>query len=258
VDAGGAVSSGGKAIRGSGSYVVAPPGPTEALGAYRLLGGAGYSPAGSSLPAFASPPPTALSPATYNRSERTAQVRVAYGSGMSEWCANCHGPIHTPSAPGGAGRFQHPSGLSAPLGPEVTAIYNSYIRTGDLSGTSATSYSSLVPYEEGTLDRALLSTRVREDGSARAGPSSGMENVSCLSCHRAHASGWDHGLRWNAYGEFLVIDGQWPGTDAPGVASRPELAQGRTVAETRGAMYERLAADFATGQTSLCNKCHAK
>ena len=80
----------------------------------------------------------------------------------------------------------------------------------------------------------------------------------CLSCHRAHASAWDGALRWNVKSEYVVAGGQWPGVDATGEAARPSVAQGRTRAETRAAMYDRDASAYASFQTSLCNKCHAK
>jgi hypothetical protein len=259
-DSAGTVSSTGPPVRTSGSYTdgiaVQEPTETSSVGVYRLLGGSGYQPKSAGQAPFSAPPPIAVAPPSYNRSERTAQVRVAYGTRMSEWCGNCHGAMHAPF--GGPGAFVHPSGGSARLGNEGIHIYNMYIKTGDLSGSWASSYSSLVPYEEGTTNRAALAAHARSDGSAASGPQSGLENVTCLSCHRAHASGWDHALRWNQYSQSIVAAGQWPGLDATGPAAKPELAQGRTVAETRAAMYDRDPNSFATYQTSLCNKCHAK
>jgi predicted CXXCH cytochrome family protein len=243
----------------SGSYG-AQPAQSEAVGVYRLLAGGGYVPRSIPLaPAFLNNPPIAVAPLSWNRNERLTQTRVAYGSGMSEWCANCHGQLHTPFAPPSASSFMHPSGNTAKLAKNrISNVYNAYVKTGDLSGTLLTSYSSLVPYEEGSTDTLALARHANSDGSNAAGPSTGSENVMCLSCHRAHASGWDHGLRWNAKSDAVVVGGQWPGIDATGNASEREYAQGRTTAETRAAMYEREPTAFASFQTSLCNKCHAK
>jgi hypothetical protein len=257
----GTVASKGKPIAASGSYgdpaSFVQPTKDTAVGVYRMLGGVGYQPKslGGAL-AFGRDPPIALAPSTYNQSERVFDVRVAYGSGMSEWCANCHGEMHMPAG-GSSSSFLHPSGALAKLGMAAT-IYNIYVKTGDVTGTWALSYSSLVPYEEGTTNRATLAAHARNDGSAVAGPLAGTENVSCLSCHRAHASGWDGALRWNQKSEYIVAAGQWPGVDALSVAAKPIYAQGRMVAETRGAMYERLPSKYASFQTALCNKCHAK
>jgi cytochrome c553 len=156
--------------------------------------------------------------------------------------------------------FVHPSGNGALLtaGGEA-AIYNQYVRTGVLTGTQASSYSSLVPFEEGTDVRATLASHATSDGSAKGGPVTGRENTMCLSCHRAHATGWDHALRWNMPPSgLLTFGGSWPGTDATGAARLPANAQGRTQAETRAAMYDRNASSFADYQKTLCNKCHAK
>ena len=80
--------------------------------------------------------------------------------------------------------------------------------------------------------------------------------MSCLSCHRSHASGWRHGLRWNADGEFTTYDGAYPGTDS--TPSVPQFARGRTGGETQAAYYDRPVTQFASYQRVLCNKCHAK
>jgi hypothetical protein len=264
LDARGAIETGGSPIASSGSYggaQLARPSSTGAVGVYRLLGGVGYAPksAGAVVP-FSTNPPVALAPQLYNRSERTAEVRVAYGAGMSEWCRNCHGLIHTGSAQNTTSTFTHPAGSEARLsaGNEL-AIYNSYVRSGELTGLQITSYTSMVPYEEGTTDRATLAAHAASDGTVRSGPGTGQETVMCLSCHRAHATGWTHALRWNnPPSGFIVVGSSWPGIDAPGSASLDEFAQGRTRAETQAAMYDRDASAYAAYQKVLCNKCHGE
>jgi hypothetical protein len=260
--AAGTFATTGAPIVGSGSYGDAAafraPTGSEAVGSYRLLAGEGYAPASTSgVPPFAWAPPVALAPSVYNQGESVNEVRVAYGSGMSEWCSNCHGAMHTPYSMTPSDLL-HPSGSAAKLGSNVSYIYNAYVKEGDLTGTVASSYTSIVPYEEGVTDRSVLAPLARSDGSARPGPGTGLENVMCLSCHRAHASGWDYALRWNMRSEFVVAGGEWPGIDATGDAANPIFAQGRMQAETRGAMYDRNPVTYASFQKSLCNKCHAK
>jgi predicted CXXCH cytochrome family protein len=234
------------------------PTGTAAIGSYRLLAGEGYAPLSTTgIPAFSWAPPIAVAPSLYNKSERTGDVRVAYGAGMSEWCGNCHGALHSPYS-GSPSELIHPAGSTAKLSTSVLYAYNAYVKDGVLTGTASTSYTSLVPYEEGTTDRVVLAAHARSDGGATSGPGTGMENVMCLSCHRAHASGWDFALRWNPESQFLVVEGVWPGIDAPGGAANALYAQGRTQAETRGAMYDRDPAAYAPFQKSLCNKCHGK
>jgi hypothetical protein len=263
MDTVGTIATTGLPIAASGSTVVngfvQQPTDRAAVGVYRMLGGVGYvSRSAGPIQPFSAAPPTALAPEVSNKGESLADVRVAYGAGMSEWCGNCHGGLHTPSSLSPSA-LRHPSGGAAKLiEGRHDSIYNAYAKGGDLGGTWLTAYTSLVPFEEGTTDRFELGDHARSDGSARTGPRSGRENVMCLSCHRAHASGWDAAMRWNQKSEFIVAASQWPGTDAYGAAASPAVAQGRTQAETRGAMYDRNPTAFASFQTSLCNKCHAK
>jgi hypothetical protein len=135
----------------------------------------------------------------------------------------------------------------------LIANYNAYIASGNASGNSSTSYTTLVPFEMGTSDYLLMKRTARSDGSMTAGPDTGS-NVTCLTCHRAHASAWDAAARWNMKAEFLVYNGEYPGTDRTDVPA--QHSQGRTKEETRQAFYDRPAGVFATYQRSLCNKCH--
>ncbi len=243
-------------IHASGSYGEAPT-ATAAVGAYRLLAGVGYRPASvadaAGIP-FVNDPPVAVAPSTYNRSEAVTDTHVAYGKGMSEWCANCHGAIHNDSYPTA---LIHPAGNNAKLSAETYQNYNAYVASGDMTGSFATAYSSLVPFEVGSVDTvALLAKTLTTDGAAAT------DNVSCLSCHRAHASGFESMTRWNNRAEFLTVEGQYASNS--GVATGTgelfygNISNGYTSTEYQAAMYDRPATKFATFQRSLCNKCHAK
>jgi hypothetical protein len=249
---GGSIGTAGIPIQASGSYNTSPdPSGDRAVGVYRLLGGKGYASSLYDGSPFTADPPTAVSPENYNRPEDPGDTRVAYGKGMSEWCSNCH-----PAQLGGAGGGKpHPAGNDVKFSSAVAANYNGYVASGNLTGNPSTSYSSMVPFEMGIADYALLKGTAASTGGQTAGPGA-SSNVMCLSCHRAHASGWDHAMRWNTKSEFLVFNGEYPGVEVSGVPAR--IAGGRTGAETRRAYYERPATRFATYQRSLCNKCHAK
>jgi hypothetical protein len=249
----GSITTSGNKVVASGSYNNSPnPDSATSVGSYRLLAGKGYrlkSIAGG--PDFVADPPAAVAPASYNRGEAKSDTRVAYGSGMSEWCQNCHPKIHS------AGGQQHVSGNDAKFDIDIVSNYNNYVRSGNLNGSAQSSYTSLVPYEMGTDDYATLKGTANSDGSNSSGPgfSGGRPNVMCLSCHRAHASGWDSMTRWNVRATFIVQDGVYPGIDN---RAKSENAQGRTEAEARRAYYDRPASVFSAYQRSLCNKCHAK
>ncbi len=242
----------GLPVAASGSYANSPdPDAGNAVSVYRMLGGKGYLPKTQAGSGFTADPPAAVAPANYNRPESSADTRVAYGSGMSEWCANCHGAIHNDST---FGARRHPAGNSAKLTAETMMNYNTYIASGNLNGNSATAYTSMVPFEMGTSDYGILKATANSNGSDRSGPTT-ESNVMCLTCHRAHASGWDSMTRWNMQGEFIVINGRYPGFDN---GASEAFAQGRSAAETKKTFYDRPARYYASYQRSLCNKCHAK
>jgi hypothetical protein len=248
----GTIGTTGLATQTSGSYETSPD-PTEkfAVGVYRLLGGRGYKISASAAASFTEDPPAAVVPSDYNRSEESSATRVAYGKGMSEWCRNCHAGMGT----GGSGNGGHPAGTAVRFTAEIAGNYNAYLGSGNLNGNSSTSYMSLVPYEMGTADYTLLKKTANRDGSIASGPDTNS-NVMCLSCHRAHATGWDKAARWNMKTEFLVYNGDYPGVDRSDVPAR--FSQGRTKAETRRAFHEQSASKLSAYQRSLCNKCHTK
>jgi hypothetical protein len=248
----GTITTSGKPIGFSGSYGASnDPTAFASAGVFRILGGANYLPksmASQGALAFTAGPPAAVAPNTYNRSEDTAgQTRVAYGQGMSEWCGNCHGALVENGYTSGMGGFTHPAGNSAKLGATIAGLYNSYKKSGDLTGTSADSYSSLAPYEMGTSDYSQLKPLATTSAAASmVGPTSGNETAMCLSCHRAHASGFTSMLRYDLDNEFMVA------TDAAtGTVTYKNAAQ-------QAAYYHRPESTFAPYQRVYCNKCHAK
>jgi hypothetical protein len=211
-----------------------------------MLGGRGYKT--STVPGFVFnfDAPIAISPRDYNRSESMTDTRVAYGSGMSEWCGNCH--------TSGCEGKTHPSGNCANCGIETMANYGGYVKSGDINGRAETSFTSLVAFEEGTNNRSILAQHAQSNGSYTKGAEVGSR-VMCLTCHRAHASGWNCMGRWNMDSDFIVYEGRYPGIDN---GSPAKYAQGRTAAETQKALYDRPITRFAKYQRSLCNKCHPK
>jgi predicted CXXCH cytochrome family protein len=248
----GTVAKTGAPIVASGSYNGATnePAAGTAVGVYRLLAGAGYAKA-----PFAGVP-AAKAPSTYNQTEATNQVRVAYGNSTATghtswgtWCSTCHPNMHTNTAPGG---YVHPTDVN--LGSTVANMYNAYVMSGIQTNTDATKgFLSLVPFVKNTgvyADLATLATNALTDG---AGPTS-TDQVSCLSCHRAHASGFPEMLRYNMEGEFMTYNNLWPGTDT--TPTVPQFARGRLSGETQAAYYDRPVTKFASYQRTLCNKCH--
>ncbi len=219
-------------ISGSGSYGAAAP-VGSAVGNYRLLGGVGYK-GGVSGFSFTNPAPVAAAPSA--SSTETDANHVAYGSGMSEWCANCHAGY----MPGGT-VSHHSSGSSAKFTTADVTEYDQYLATGNLMGTAATSYFALTPFETGATDPTLL------DPTGTGGPTT-VSNAMCLTCHRAHASAFEYIGRWDltiAFTGFLVN-------------SHPDGAtDGSTAQEKLYSYYNRdIATQFGSGQKPFCEKCH--
>jgi len=255
----GVIAKTGAPIKASGSYNGASnePTATEAVGVYRLLAGAGYTKDGITFNGV----PAAKAPSTYNQTEATNQVRVAYGVATSgghstwgNWCATCHLSMHS------SGNYVHP--VDESLGSGIATIYGQYVKSGDMTGSAATSFLSLVPFATNSGDYSALALLAGNTATAsKAGPTS-TDKVMCMSCHRAHASGFLEGLRFDQGYEFMVKGGQYIGSDNPEVGTTgrgPLQSRGRTIAEWQAAYYDRAATPtFATYQRVLCNKCHAK
>ena len=181
------------AISGSGSYGDTATDGETVLGNFRLLGGLGYTENGKTS-GFAYGVPTAVAPSAANGPESDSN-HTAYGMGMSEWCANCHTDMLDSAS--GTATDKHPAGNNTKLSKQIIERYNSYIGSGDLSGSQVSAYSSLVPFEFGTDDISQL------DPSSTAGPGSNA-NVMCLTCHRAHASAFDNSGRWDFGTTFIA------------------------------------------------------
>lgn len=206
-----------------------------ATGSYRLLGGVGYTVDGYT---FTEPPPVARQNGALPFGESDAS-HVDYGSGMSEWCANCHATLLTGGHLSGSGTFSHPSGGAAVLPLDVVSTYNSYVSTGDMTGTVDSAYLQFVPFERGVATPGLL------DPISTRGPD-GSANVSCLTCHRAHASAFRFAGRWDFDATLLV--NSHPAVGDGGVS-------GNDVANS---YYGRdIALEFGASQGPFCEKCHA-
>jgi len=254
------IATTGAPIIGSGSYNNSMvPTATQAVGSYRLLAGSGYSQNAGTLAINYPGAPIASAPSTYNQSEATNQVRVAYGTAATgggkttwgQWCAACHPGMHS------TGNYVHP--VDQGLTSAIATNYGAYVSSGIMTGAPATSYLSLVPFMENNSDYAALKTHASNTGAYKNGPGT-SDQVSCLSCHRAHASGFPDMLRWNMEGEFMTVaDGSgnpiWPGTDN---GAPVQFARGKTSAEAQAAYYGRPATLFGAYQRVLCNKCHAQ
>ncbi|MBL7049945.1 MAG: hypothetical protein ISR96_10565 [Nitrospira sp.] len=200
---------------------------------FRLLGGIGYS-VGNLAAGLTFVNPAPIAAGSDVEWEETDINHTAYGSGMSKWCANCHGSY-------ASGHTTHPTGSQAKISPEQTDNYNTYRKTGDKTGDRFTSYLALVPFETGEINKDYL------DPHSTSGPGlNGQSNVMCLTCHRSHASAFSSAGRWDFNTTFMAD-------------SHPQAGDsGLRGNESLNSYYGRdIITTFGKYQRQLCNKCHA-
>lgn len=206
-------------------YPVAPGGsyPSSALGCtschdphggatFRFLRGAGQTDAAGYTFLFDAPAGEGL-PLSGGPESPTAHT--AYRAGWSAWCANCHGFYHEEGTAG----FGHP--VDRVLSGEPRRSYNSYDGPdAPGEGDVNSAYLPEVPLEQ---------AETTVDGTGGAAKDS---RLTCLGCHRAHASSGPASTRWDPNVEFLDHDGRVSGSYAlPNPYAHPD-------------------------QKALCVKCH--
>ena len=256
----------GLPIFGSGSYgngtatQGGPAYPTTGLsaaGVYRILGGVGYAPKSYSTVPFVNPAPDAVAPSSYDKvetsnSDPTKQVVVAYGKGISEWCANCHGAMLENAYVSGMKGLVHPAGNAAKITAPIAANYQSYVSSGVLTATG-TNYSNLAPFENGTNDYVALKAFVTAPAAADS-----TKNVACVSCHRAHASGFESMVRYFLGNEFITVADGASLAVYDSSTTEGKINWGYSVAQQTAAYNGRPATVFGPYARNYCNKCHAK
>ncbi|MCX6832291.1 MAG: hypothetical protein NT028_09195 [candidate division Zixibacteria bacterium] len=184
---------------------------------FRMLYGIGHVQAGNANFTAAAPLADGIDIEAATGESNTNHT--AYKSGMSAWCGNCHGNYHNEAN----GRLEHPSGHS--LGGEIAGNYDLYNGTAHLiSGSHATAYLAAVSFE----DPANTTT-------STAGPTASSQ-VSCITCHRAHATSAPDAGRWDFNVTFLSEDGVTSSSYPIPSPYGPDVKI----------------------QRSLCNKCHVK
>ena len=263
-DATGAIATTGLPIFASGSYTSSNPpiAGVSAVGVYRLLAGVGYQPkslAGSF--AFVNPSPAAVSPSSYDVGTTVNTIagtfdRVAYGSGMSEWCANCHTSMLENSYTSGMKGLVHPAGNAAHLTAPIVTNYSTYVSSGIMTGTGA-GYSSLAPFETGNGQTLADYTAMKAFQAAPVAPTT-SNNVACISCHRAHASANESMTRFYLGNEFMTIADSANAASYDTSTTENKINTGYSVAQQTAAYLNRPASLFGPNARDYCNKCHAK
>ncbi len=228
----GGTIGGAAPISVSGSYGDVPPEGTIA-GNYRIL----YD---SNLVGFSEDAPIA-------RANSYDGASVQYGSGMSGWCANCHGGFYANSA-----SQMHPTDVSVPT------VYNSYVATGNFTGDIATAYDPLVPIERGVTTGSWDLPDPTDQATAGVGVD-GSSKVMCLSCHRAHASPFENALRWDYNtSEFIAESWMYKDSNVDLATAAPYYKHGTVIDVADPGSGNPFTDGYGEYQRSLCNKCHVQ
>ena len=258
----GSIASTGLPIFASGSYTssAAPIASVSAVGVYRLLAGIGYQPKSlTGSYAFVNPSPAAVAPSSYNGVNTTIQGsfdQVAYGSGMSEWCANCHTAMHLDTYTSGTKGLVHPAGNGAKLTAPIAANYAAYVSSGIMTGTGA-GYSALAPFEFGSDQTLAGYTNLKAFQAAPTAPTT-AQNVLCLSCHRAHASAFDSMTRFYTGNEFMTAADASNAAIYDSSVTDYRINRAYNTVQQQNAYNGRPATLFGPWARNYCNKCHAK
>ena len=271
-------------IKASGSYGPVGGIANANLGPYRLLAGAGYDPGGSiqydsmdteglgsylGFPAQTTVTGTiaaayggltgfayvnggtavnAIAPGSTKWAEKDdeagTQQHNAYGSGMSEFCANCHNLLLNTGNTSGTSSHKHPAGNGAAM-DLVYVNYNDYYGTGSFAASAP--YWGIVPFEAGAQDS--IATLANFANGTTPETADLNSQVMCLTCHRAHATAFDHDTRWDTYATFMSN-------------SSVEMSSMKGTAQEWRAVYNSQAAQgkgtAGAYQRQLCNKCHGQ
>lgn len=156
---------------------------------------------------------------------------TVYKDGMADWCANCHPNFHSEMT----NNFVHPE---RDMGSEIAGAYNAYVSTDDPSGGDiATAYWGLVPFEAVNVDLSTVNTTNYTQGPT------GVDQVMCVTCHRAHATPFPDIGRWDFATTFIADSHPMEGDGGLG---------------TNDVTYKYYQYTFVENQRSLCNKCHVK
>ena len=269
----GTVATTGLPIFNSGSYTTsaAPIANVSAVGVYRLLGGAGYLPkslanAGYSANQFGNPGPDAVAQSNYNSAVDNTAIaggatkgdRVAYGRGMSEWCANCHTNFLQSGYTSGMAGLRHPAGSGGKLTATVAANYNAYISSGIAGTPPANGYSALAPFEIGVADSTPATYTSLVAFVAAPTAASTANNVACVSCHRAHATAFESMTRFYTGNEFMTVADSNNAAIYDSSTTENKINTGYSPATQQIAYNGRPATLFGPFARDYCNKCHNK
>jgi len=175
---------------------------------------------------------------------------------MSEWCSNCHTAMHMDAYTSGTKGLVHPAGNGAKITAPIAANYAAYVSSGIMTGTGA-GYSALAPFEFGSDQTLAGYTNLKAFQAAPTAPTT-AQNVLCLSCHRAHASGFESMTRFYTGNEFMTAADASNAAVYDSTVTENKINTAYNLTQQTNAYNGRPATLFGPWARDYCNKCHAK
>jgi hypothetical protein len=162
----------------------------------------------------------------------------------------------------GMAGLRHPAGNGAKLTSDIATNYNAYVSSGIMTNvTPAAAFSTLAPFEIGTADYAAMKLTARTSTTylnQNMPAASTSNNVACVSCHRAHATGFESSLRFFYLNEFMTVADSANAAAYDSSTTENKINYGYNVTQQQNAYNFRPATVFGPYARSYCNKCHAK
>ncbi|MBI5576058.1 MAG: hypothetical protein HY896_06800 [Deltaproteobacteria bacterium] len=173
-----------------------------------------------------------------------------YQGGFSSFCSACHGDFHgTEQTEGGTDKTQtagvwmkHPTNLKMDMTPTSRkygiTTYKATVTNAQANNPNPVGYDFRYPLIKADADFAVLSTSA---SAADPATLSGNDRLSCLTCHKAHASSFENMTRWDTNGHAFLPNG---GADVEG--------------QTWNGTAWVAGASVGDNPTFGCGKCHQK
>ena len=162
----------------------------------------------------------------------------------------------------GMAGLRHPAGNGANLTADVVANYNSWVRSGVMTNvTPGAAFSTLAPFEIGSDDYTQLKPFAVTAANLTAQNmqmANTTNNVACLSCPRAHATGFESSLRFFYLNEFMTVADSANAAIYDSSTTENKINYGYSQTQQQNAYNGRPATAFGPWARSQCNKCHAK
>lgn len=159
-----------------------------------------------------------------------------YRGGFSSFCAVCHGDFHGGNGEGpngengktraGGGWIRHPANMQmgGPGSRYGIAAYTAAVVNTQGNNPNPAGYDWKYPLVKADADFSVKSRGASADD---AGTAAGTDRISCLTCHKAHASPFANMTRWDSRAHSFIAAGEKDFSGAPSQGDNPAYGCGK-------------------------------